>query len=44
MYLVVIDIKPNELGLKLNPIPEAYIDYNYICEISKNSNKQQEIN
>ena len=32
VYLVVFDTKSTELGLKLNPALEAYIDHNYICE------------
>ena len=32
IYLVVFDTKSTELGLKLNPALEAYIDHNYICD------------
>ena len=32
VYLVVFDTKSTELGLKLNPALEAYIDHNYVCE------------
>lgn len=32
VYLVVFDTKSTELGLKLNPVLEAYIDHNYICD------------
>ena len=32
VYLVVFDTKSTELGLKLSPALEAYIDYNYVCE------------
>ena len=32
VYLVVFDSKSTELGMKLNPALEAYIDYNYVCE------------
>ena len=32
VYLVVFDTKSTELGLKLNPALEAYIDHNYICD------------
>ena len=32
VYLVVFDTKSTELGLKLSPALEAYIDHNYVCE------------
>ena len=32
VYLVVFDAKSTELGLKLNPALEEYIDQNYICD------------
>lgn len=32
IYLVVFDTKSTELGLKLNPVLEAYIDHHYVCE------------
>ena len=32
VYLVVFDTKSTELGLKLNPALEAYIDHNYVCD------------
>ena len=32
VYLVVFDAKSTELGKKLNPALEAYIDNNYVCE------------
>lgn len=35
IYLVVFDTKSTELGLKLNPALEAYINYNYVCEQRK---------
>lgn len=35
VYLVVFDTKSTELGLKLNPALEAYIDHNYVCDQRK---------
>jgi len=32
VYLVVFDTKAMELGLRLSPALEAYIDHNYVCE------------
>ncbi len=32
IYLVVFDTKSTELGLKLSPKLEAYIDHNYVCD------------
>ena len=32
VYLVVFDAQSTELGLKLNPALEEYIDQNYICD------------
>lgn len=32
VYLVVFDTKSTELGLKLTPALEAYIDHNYVCD------------
>ena len=32
IYLVVFDAQSTELGLKLYPDLEAYIDHNYVCE------------
>ena len=32
VYLVVFDAKSTELGLKLSPALEAYIDHNYVCD------------
>ena len=35
VYLVVFDAKSTELGLKLSPALEAYIDHNYVCDQRK---------
>ena len=33
IYLVVFDTASTELGLKLQPALEAYIDHNYVCDM-----------